>query len=215
VILSILIGWGLGMWSGQSHTIHPNVGLWVTIIGLLGLLCVFFYYELTKKLWPSKEVWERNSSEDPIAATGYQVDRWRTSGNQKKGDYFMLKIVPPRTNLNLMIQKVGLKLFHRFWDIGQDRVIDRIQFMQYPYPSVAFPPKYTITISNNHGLYAGWVDKEFTISDMNGILIKFPRPIKIHRFTIKIVEPADYYWGFGRIDIREVRILGRFWRHTI
>ena len=164
-------------------------------------------------MWPTKEVWERISSEDSIAVTGRGVDRWRTSGNQKKGDVFMLKIVKPRTKFTVWLRNIGFR-FNKNWDIGQERIIDRIQFMQSPYSAIAFPVRYAVSISNERGLYKDWMRREFSAEITTGILIEFPHPIKINHFTITIIEPAsNVYWGIGRIDIREVRL--PFWRTDI
>ncbi|MFH1141003.1 MAG: hypothetical protein V1724_04920 [Chloroflexota bacterium] len=127
----------------------------------------------------------------------------------------MLKITKPRTNFTLWVRKIGWK-FHKRWDIGQERVIDRIQFMQSPYSAIAFPPRYTVTVSNERGYYKDWIKRGFSAEITSGILVEFPHPIKVNHFTVEIIEPSlNVEWGIGRIDIREVRLLGRFWRHTI
>ena len=174
------------------------------------------FYRLPKKIWPSKEVWERCSSEDTVPVRGDRVDCWQTGKNQKKGDVFMLKIVKPRTNLTLKVMNTGFRI-HKNWDIGQERVIDRIQFIQSPFSAVAFPLRYSISISNAYGFIPGWIEHEGGEDDFSKrILIEFPHPLKIRSFTVKIIESRQgKYWGFDRIDIREVRLLGRFWRHTI
>lgn len=212
LLIGVIGGVGGGIVFNQPT---PGAGWWLIGIALFLLLCMFFY-ELSKQIWSSKEVWERSSSEDSIPVQGREIDKWRTKGTQKKGDYVRFQIAPPYSRLALKIGHFSIKgkyPFLRVRDFRQNRVIKSIWVMQSPYSSVAFPKKYAITIRHKYGIYDDWNEKEFTITDMQGIKVNFPRPIKINSFIIKIVEAAQYYWGFGRIDIEELRL--PFWRHTI
>jgi hypothetical protein len=173
---------------------------------LFSLILLPFAWLITKTLyraiWPGKDNWERNfDNEYPVRAKEVSfIDNWESKETQKVDDTFWLFINKPR------------RCF-----FGEDRVIDRIQFINGRHGVEATPLKYLITISGQRGIYEDWFRREFSEKQFgDGIQVEFQHPLKVHDFYVAIVEPrSNKHWGFDEIRIREIMFVGKLGRHTI
>jgi hypothetical protein len=167
--------------------------IYVALALLFIYLVIQFYPIISFKIWPDRSNWRAQLPNEGVYKKGHETYGWITNRDQCKHDMFFLSIE---------------KENHR------GRVIDKIWFNDKDLSSIKCPKEWVLRIYGEDGNLVFEEQKQESRPYEN-ILHVLKIPVKAKQITVEIIEPENTRWGVSNIEIQEVMLFRKFWRHNI